>query len=86
MRLWAQMCTLCRPARSLEMSETSALVKLGLSLHCTNLLTNSCSQMVGLTCTPSWNSILWQHCFNMLPGVQMHLCDAQVQSMAFCQA
>ena len=26
---WAQMCTLCRPVRSLEMAETSALVKMG---------------------------------------------------------
>lgn len=46
---WAQMCTLCRPVRSLEMAETSALVKMEMSLHCTNLLTKSCSSTIGLT-------------------------------------
>ena len=53
--LWAQMCTLCRPARSLEMAETSALVEVGFSVHCAKLLTLSCYSMNGLTC--AWISM-----------------------------
>ena len=64
MPLWAQMCTLCRPARSLETAETSALVKVGLSVHCTILLTESCCSMNGLTC--DWISMFWQHCSSIL--------------------